>query len=380
MDRLPDEAQLDFSQQLHAKYSEVPSYLDEEPIWSPYLHSGEEFKRIIELQKALQNGLSAVLHFYAGSRNLRSLVPLSNQASYLFETDIDLTKQFIRPDYIFDQDGELRICEINTRFIFNGNIAAVHMAEFLAGRGFKHDTSNYQSLDNFMHRAYDGPDKTSIVVGVEPFHDLLLQKQRCLDGKFITPQQLLEQSTESIGKVILELHQHELEPIAATLANMIDDGVVFYNDPRVVWLLHDKRLLVALSDIEFMTDLIGKSDAEFLAAHIVESYHPKWPGREPERMIGKFALAKKSVSGKNDGLVVVPIRAYNEVLELPDDFVYQPKYRQPVQLSSTGERLEIAGTLPMTLGGEVFGPGIVRLMPHASLRRFSGFTVAMAGQ
>ncbi len=376
--QLSQKQQINYQETLSERYAQVPAYLREEPLWSPYVHDVDTYDNLIDTQLALQRGLIALHQAMPEDVRLQRLLypRLSQDTLEQFDElrGIPLSAQLIRPDYIMDQTGLPRVCEINTRFIFNGNIASIHMAEFLSAK-FAVNTRPYEQLDSYMHGTYDGPGKTVLARGDEPNHDLLLQAQRCESALTVQPEVLDILDARRIGRVVLELHQHELDKVIGAVARLMIEGVAVYNDPRVIAFLHDKRLLVPLSDKAYMSPLIGDESAATLERHIIPSYHPNWEGREPETMLGKMALVKKAIGGKSQGMRMARLSEYRRQLNHPEAYVYQPRIRQPVVKTKQGP-VEIAGTLPMTLEGEVFGPGIVRILPHTRLKGFCGFTIA----
>lgn len=384
---LPPQQQRGFHELLDNTYRVVPNYLREDDLWTPYIHPPQEYDRLVDIQKALQKGCLAILGAFQDDERLHSLLaPRFGERELEQLTGLEgvpLGPQFIRPDYIYDREGEPRVCEINARFIFNGNIASVHMADYLS-QTYDIDTTPYQLMDRFMHRAYDGDgsegDATVILQASEQQHDLLLQKQRFAEVYWVKPEILKVLDASKVGRLVLELHQHELARVFDDLAQLMRDGVPSHNDPRVINLLHDKRLLVALSDEDYMASLTDEVTAQTLAEGIVPSYHPAWEGREPENIPAKSVMAKGAISGKGDSLHVVRLSTYQDSLPSPKEYVYQPRLLQPKILPPDGEPAEIAGTLPMTLEHEVFGPGIVRILRHHRLKGFKGFTVAVRGR
>lgn len=377
--RLPTIQQDEFQHVLADRYSSVPAYLKSESLWSPVTHSVERYDELVIAQRALQTGLKALHATLPEDERLQSLLwprlEPDVRKQYGVIESIPLATQFIRPDYILDKDGNPQICEINTRFMFNGNIASVHMAEFLKTR-FDINIEPYERMDGFMHGTYDGPGRTVIVRGREPYHDLLLQTQRSESPRIVHPELLDILQAKKIGRVILELHQHELAGAIGNITRLMLKGVTVYNDPRTVAFLHDKRLMVALSDTHYMERLVGTKKAELLARYIIPSYHPSWEGREPETMPGKMALVKRAIAGKSQGMRMVRLADYRNRLEQPESYVYQSRIRQTAYATQLGPA-EIAGTLPMTLEDEVFGPGIVRILAHNRLRGFYGFSIAV---
>ncbi len=387
LDILPDKHQADFRESLHAAYQYVPPYLEEEGLWSPYVHTTDTYDRLVGIQRALQKGCLALLEAFPADDRLQGLLaPRFGEAerrAFAEAADVPPSTQFIRPDYIYDREGNPRICEINTRFIFNGNIAAVHMAEYLRGL-YPVITDQYARLDRFMHDTYDGDDTadncTVLVSESEPPHDLLLQEQRSAGTHSIDAELLRLVDARRIGRPVLELHQDELTPVLSDVIRLAREGLAVHNDPRVISLLHDKRLLVALSDETYMASLVDKETARTLADGIVPSYHPSWEGREPEIIPARSALAKGAISGKGDSLRIVRLNTFRETLESNEQYVYQSRLLQPKIRTASGEQDEIAGTLPMTLEEDVFGPGIVRILPHHRLHGIKGLTVAIKGE
>ncbi len=381
---LPAVQQREYQQLLASQYEALPDYLTEENLWVPYVHEAAHYDRLIEVQKALQVGALAILDAAQTDKRLHALLSIreADREELNRLKDIPLSPQLVRPDYIYDHGGRPRVCEINTRFIFNGNIASTHMAAYLSRR-YDIDTEPYQRLNDWLVKTYGGSDAEEGPVvfaqDSEPEHDITLQKQRSEAVCSVSSEALRLLDPGKIGRLVLELHQHELAGALEDVISLKLAGVPVHNDPRVIMLLHDKRLLVPLSDKEYMADLVGETNAQILADGIVPSYHPGWEGREPERIAAKSALAKGAISGKGDSLQVVRLADYAERLDDPAAYVYQPRISQPKLISPKGEELEIAGTLPMTLNDEVFGPGIVRVYPRRRLKGFKGLTIAVKG-
>lgn len=377
--QLEPEAQAGYQAYLRERYDSLPPFMEHSPIWTPYQHSAQEDARLVGMQRALQTGLAALLEQAPQDerlvRLLRPRLGPSLRGQLAAFSGMPLDNQFLRPDYIYN-NGQPQICEINSRFIFNGNIAGVEMAGYLAERG-SIDTTNYQKLDTFMHETYDGVGDTVFVSDREPAHDRLLQMQRSGAHQSVGSGDIDQVVNNGAGRIVLELHQDELEPALPDLAVAMQAGVRVYNDPRVVHILHDKRLLVPLSDQGYMTSLVGPEVARVLADGVIPSYHPAWEGREPELAPGKVVLAKGAISGKSDDQLMVDKTKYMERFIDPAAYVYQHRHAQPKLTTPSGEQVEIAGTLPMTLTGEVFGAGIIRVVKYRRLRSFAGLGIAI---
>lgn len=364
---------------LIANYPEMNPAMAEAPLWTPYQHPEQEFESLVQSQHDLQLGLRAILDAALHDDRLRRLLAprldgdVAEQLALL--EDVALPTQFLRPDYILDRHGRPRICEINARFIFNGNHIAVLLSQMLS-EYYDFQTAHYDQLEAYMHASYGGVGAALFVRGREPQHDLAIQKTLTPESTEIAPQDLRFAQARKYGRIVLELHQNELQSVMDEVVQLVLDGVAVHNDPRVVHILHDKRLLVALSDSEFMAEYVGAEVAERLAAAVVPSYHPSWLGREPETMPGRQALIKGAISGKGDDMGIVRIGTYGNVLEEPGHYVYQP-WLTPRPIKNATPDISIAGTLPMTLEGPVFGPGIIRVEDRRRLGGFRGFSIAV---
>lgn len=373
------EARQRYRSHLTANYPAMNPAMAEAPLWMPYQHSKREFESLVQSQYDLQLGLRAIMDAALHDDRLRRLLTprldddTVGQLALL--EGVTLPTQFLRPDYIMDSRGHPQICEINTRFIFNGNHIAVLLSQILS-EYYEFETAYYDRLESYMHASYGGAGSTLFLRGREPQHDLAIQKTLTPEGAEIAPQDLRFAQARKYGRIILELHQNELRSVMHEVVRLVLDGVAVHNDPRVVHILHDKRLLVALSDSEFMSEYVGAEVAERLAAAVVPSYHPSWPGREPETMPGKRALIKGAISGKGDNIGVVRVSTYRNVLEEPEYYVYQ-QWLTPRPIKNTSPDISIAGTLPMTLEGPVFGPGIIRVEDRRRLGGFRGFSIAV---
>jgi len=195
-------------------------------------------------------------------------------------------------------------------------------------------------------------------------------------------------SIESILKryqtIILELHQDEVEKHLKGICDAIQAGKEVINDPRTLFIVHDKRLLSVLSNEKIMKRYLSKKDARLLKNHVIPTYVKGSDDRIFSFARNKKArfVAKKAISGKADGLYIGKEKEKDEwirILKRPDTllqkYVEQRTFIFYDPLKRTSNKWYLAGVLPIWKD-EVFGPGLYRVS-HIKKHDFARFLQPM---
>src|SRR5262249_53880402 len=91
--------------------------------------------------------------------------------------------------------------------------------------------------------------------------------------EMIAPQALTAGHLTRWGAVVLELHQHELlGEVPAELQAPLASHPGVLNDPRSIFIAHDKRLLALLTTASVLQDYLEADDVARLRRHVV----PTW--------------------------------------------------------------------------------------------------------
>ena len=185
-----------------------------------------------------------------------------------------------RPDYLVTEDGELKLCEITSRFFGHG-IFMSYFAEAAANNFMeKHPGSKRESLyEQMMQSALDivgdkdeiyvlkSSDKTSEIKLYKPFYEHFGKKVTILEADEVEAR-----INDWNGKfVISALNQMDILSYSMdTIKAMIDSRM--YNDFRTVFLIHDKRFMQLWFMPEFTRNFLTDEEAEFLRAHAIETW------------------------------------------------------------------------------------------------------------
>ena len=184
-----------------------------------------------------------------------------------------------RPDYLVTRDGELKLCEITSRFFAHGifmscfaEYAADAFMERFPGRERE---SRYGELMEYMRglpgarrRMYvlKSADRTSEIRLYRRFYESLGCSFTVLEADEVEARRS-EWAREGTF-VVSALNQRDLLGFGMdTLRAMIDVGMV--SDLRNILLLHDKRFMRLWFDDGFTSRCLSAPDAAFLRAHAI---------------------------------------------------------------------------------------------------------------
>lgn len=357
--------------------------------------------RQARLHAALVRALSALVAAHDSDPRIRDTLKLSErQRSLLAAADLPPWHLgVIRPDFLHDARGEMRVCEINARFAVNGFFmtagAARYLGELPELRDVGADASPLAAgIEARYLELFSGPE-IAILKGREKGYDVhMLARRLAREGKsvrFVPPEALtlshgvLADDHGPIRQALLELHQSEIEALDPSIQEAILRLPVCLNDLRTIFLVHDKRMLSLLSSPEVLADHVSGEDAELLLRHIlptrVLSSLSSWAYEDVIQSKERWVL-KPNLFGKGEGIVFglrVDDDAWREALTDPAhaEFILQPYVEQPqldiVDMSHTLEgaradepalrtSMNLVGTL-LSFDEAFFGPGIYRASP-----------------
>ena len=219
-----------------------------------------------------------------------------------------------------------------------------------------------------------------MVKGREPDYDMYYFKQ-CNDVTVISPDSLRPALTDECTDVVLELQHDELEVCLGSVVALMKQGVTVTNDPRTIFIGHDKRLLAALSDSDFLGRFVDAEVAAIVQKYVVPTWVDGWRGQgqlesafaSPEKYVAKLAI-----SGKSQGYYDLQHFDDTDFLNMgamAGEVAIQTKLPQgPVKCGDT--LLEMAGTLPMTTEHPL-GMGVARWYEHGNPHELAGVSAVL---
>ena len=215
-----------------------------------------------------------------------------------------------RPDYLVSEDGELRLCEITSRFFAHGiflsyfseRVADLFMAKH---PGCARETV-YEELLETMRSLADGrdeiwvlksADKTSEIRLYAPFYRHFGKRVEILEAGDV--ERNIDQWRK--GLVFSALNQRDLLSFSDdTLRAMMDAGMV--NDFRTILLIHDKRFMSLWYEDAFTDRCLTPEETAFLRRHAIPtwthgSYADEW---EDARVHREGYILKHHRLGKSE--------------------------------------------------------------------------------
>lgn len=327
--------------------------------------SAEEAAEAAGVATAVSGAVIAGALSWSHDAGLQALVPLPDEVGAHLERLGPLGRALVRPDFIVDLDGRPRICEVNARFPLNGTILLGWLSELLGAAGFA-PPPGVGALGSAVGEGL-GAGPVLVVQGEERGNDLALLVTHpqlslrsgeppvqisVLDLAGVAPQLRPEALRRRLGAepapvVWLELHHHELCDLLGPLVEFQLGGGVVLNDPRVVLVGHDKRLLAACA---------GAGAAQTFAS-----------GAVPDEVICEPGawVAKPARSGKCDGVAfgaTTTQARWRALVSGPGWAVQRVVRSAEVALPGSRGRWQLVGTLPCD-GARSFGPGMYRAFP-----------------
>ncbi|MCR4824534.1 MAG: hypothetical protein K5849_04160 [Bacteroidales bacterium] len=245
----------------------------------------------------------------------REMAVLEQQSRYPFRAGT------WRPDYLVTRDGELKLCEITSRFFAHG-IFLSWFGEYAADRfmerfpGKKRETV-YPELLDYMRELPQGRRRICVLKSADRTSEIRLYKRfyesfgctlEIFEADEVEPRRS-EWSREGTF-VVSALNQRDLLRFQPdTLRAMMDTGMV--SDFRNIFLIHDKRFMQLWFDDAFTSRCLDAEQTAFLRAHAIRT----WVGADPAaapvleeaRLHQEGYILKPCRLGKSEGLHAGPL-------------------------------------------------------------------------
>lgn len=336
----------------------------------PFVLSPAEVQRLMALGRAVHTGIQAVVRNFALDERIRERFALDPRLIAILDRarGMPYSIGMFRPDFVIDEDGEFRVCEINARFSANGYAinhivdGALRSANYLPPSLRR--IEGMSKIQPAMTAAFRDGRPIAIVLRSESGSEIFMLLAG-LEWFTIAPASL---TLERNPHVILELDRLELLELKPdVLDDIIRNGS--RNDVRTLILVHDKRLLSVLSDPAIMRDYVDATTARLLTHHIIPT-RPAWQARE-EALANQDDWVTKPNSGGRGVDVLIGGETSRDKWEArlrnhaADDalqrFVKQRRF--PILHLADEElretEMNVVGLLPC-FEDHVFGPGIFR--------------------
>lgn len=358
----------------------------------PMVVSTERDNELHQMQKVLYKVCQYYVHHYQEyldiidyDQKVLDILAASEKNPYLAGT--------FRPDYLLCENGELKICEITSRFFGNGYFLSYFMEHAGAVFAAKARLTDYRSyFEEFLEYMADmlgdykklcvlkSADKSDSIRLYVPFYEALGAKVTILEAEEIEDHR--ECMKDSM--VVSALNQTDILNLSMETIQMMID-VRFRNDFRTVFLLHDKRFFRLFSMDRFTDQCLTKEEIVFLRNHTVTTYLPSLDSdvfRDARYNKDKYIM-KHARLGKSERVYAGCLCSEEEweSLFLSDDLkdmILQPFMKQKLYPTIyKGEQLDdyVAGTI-LCVDDRYFGTGLFRTSTRPVINQTDAHKVA----
>ena len=234
--------------------------------------------------------------------HLKSLVKICNATPY----HIGL----YRPDFLIDQDGQLKLCEIGCRYPLNGWMLSGYLHKAMreiSNEGGENANSIIEAITDAL--ASRLPDNAHIFLvhdnepGSEIFYLLEELRHRGVSYQSVKPASLraangkLSNDEVEADFALLELDREELKLIDQQVLMQLVRSNNYLNDIRSLILVHDKRVLAVLDDDGIMSDYLSIDEYSKLKPYLIRSISTSSPAHIDQLMHTQEAWILKRASG-----------------------------------------------------------------------------------
>ena len=337
----------------------------------------------------IQNIINLAIHYYVEHYHLyRDIVP---QTAFV-ENLLKICKPYTyrpgtyRPDFLLDEEGAIRICEIGARFPLNGYFSS-GIAELIGIRKFGYLPHNKERqyvhfLKYLLEYWGEGFDTVCVLKGVDRPGDIKFYIRWFEDmglKVFVLSPKELPHNLKLLYKsaVINEFNQMELESLPMDILELIAASNSL-NDMRSMFLIHDKRFMSLMSNREFLSAFLTNDQIKVMEKFIIPTYaYTRTSDRWMDARMNKEKwILKHRLLGKSEKIYAGCFCSAKEWSDIfcsseIEDMILQPFVKQKRVSSSIGDNRYndyVVGTL-LCFDDHFFGPGIFRTSSHEITNR-----------
>ena len=355
------------------KYGEFANVVNPFPLYV----GTQTVQHIKCIHDILMKAIYALVNNYLEDEDISNNMPLSEDVRQILSLCQQVEYQIgaLRPDYLLDINGQIKICEINARFTTNGILMTDILNKFYL--------NNNSGIDNMISpylQYFDITKKIFIVKNKEIGFDIHMFNEYVNNigkAEFIVPQDLhiqdgiLYAKNEICTQIILELHQDELLAMSTEILEKIIINTKYLNDLRTIFVVHDKRFLSLLTNKPLMLKYLTSEEFEILNSAIIPTVLLNEHTIVDVLANKDLWVLKKSLSGKGDGMYLGKNLSYDEfynvITNLSDIYTAQKFITQQSHqhlVSTENQTIDIIAQLVVgtfiSFNGEYLGLGIAR--------------------
>ena len=245
--------------------------------------------QIIRLTSILNKACTAIVLHYFQDERIRTYYQLDQELEALLEkaTNEPYNQGFYRPDFLYDQTNQAKICEIGARYALNGwmishYISLINDELYASDNGLTFENPSLKNLIDDVYNELLPLGNVALVhddeKGTEIYYLQDELAKRGLELRSVKPQDLVLSNDsicvngQPILQFILEMDREELKKIRPEVLDKLIEQKAYFNDIRSLILIHDKRVLAVMFDAEIMRDYLSEDDYRFLQQFLIPSF------------------------------------------------------------------------------------------------------------
>lgn len=289
---------------------------------------------------------------------------------------------FYRPDYIYDINGQAKVCEIGCRYPINGWMLSSYLNQSTAPllKNIDGNLSEIPNQNNFIEEFYSRFDAEGPIFlihknekGTEVNYLKKELAQKGIQMISVTPEELKivdgqVQAGDQVAKQFyLEMDREELKSFDKDVLKAIIKSGKCINDVRTLILIHDKRILTLLYNEEIMGSYINIDDYNFLRPYLIPSFNIDNP-KDREFLLNSTEnwVLKPNSGGRGIDMHIkdeCDPEVWNNLVQnewinyMVQPYIAQKKFK--IERDGTTESINLVG-LDLCFNGTSYGPGLFR--------------------
>jgi hypothetical protein len=346
----------------------------------PLIVSRKHHQDMLRLQNIMER---LIVHFVNNYDQYSLLMPVSSEVQEIlnFCSQRPYTPGTYRTDFVYDENQQVRIIEITSRFAMNGIFLAAVINKIAEDYRAEHfpllkTLDAYGPIYKHLECYLNTTKSVYILTGSDRRNESKIYKEiiertgrEVLEIHFSEIEKKIDELTSSwiISELgfdeILSIPKHVMKRLAALNVT---------NDFRTIFLTHDKRFFHVLNNIEFQQDILSTEEIDFFADFLIPTYshsseNPLW--EEAKHNKNEWIIKHRSL-GKSQKVYAGIVTSEDEWLSLfntnMEDLVLQRWVKQTTIEGTIGtEEFNdfITGTL-LFFDNQYFGFGDFRTSSH----------------
>ncbi len=246
-------------------------------------------QKIARLSYVLNEALIKVVSAYFYDERIRAVYQFDKELDDILKVASEKPYKvgLYRPDFVFDVNGQARICEIGARYPVNGWMISYYLYLALSEPGAI-DSQRFEtvsSIDGILDELSGQFDNSLPLImvhknekGTEIFNLFSEFRKNGLETLIALPSDLkaengiLTLNGLPVSQFIFEMDREELRYFSPEVLNIIIRDCNYLNDVRTLILVHDKRILAVLYDQDIMSGLLPADDYAFLRNFLIPTF------------------------------------------------------------------------------------------------------------